>query len=138
MKFLLFLIFKILWLTGLCVIICINLYIYNVDAWYLSQNTLKTEFIECHTYQQGIQTNDISLLKQCYFFICRSISFKETDVGKVSGYPKKDLKNLKHKFYLKFPTGSTASNSSVTQFVVVNSALYGITGSVVAVVSFWV
>ncbi|XP_048781266.2 uncharacterized protein LOC125683830 isoform X2 [Ostrea edulis] len=55
-----------------------------------------------------------------------SISFKETDVGKVSGYPLKDLKNLKHKFYLKFPTGFTASNSSVTEFVVVNSVLYEI------------
>ncbi|XP_061182989.1 uncharacterized protein LOC133191249 isoform X3 [Saccostrea echinata] len=55
-----------------------------------------------------------------------SISFKETEVGKVSGYPQKDLKNLKHKFYLDFPTGATASNSSVTQYVVVNSAVYEI------------
>ncbi|XP_062583373.1 uncharacterized protein LOC134245129 isoform X2 [Saccostrea cucullata] len=55
-----------------------------------------------------------------------SISFKETEVGKVSGYPQKDLKNLKHKFYLDFPTGFTASNSSITQYVVVNSAVYEI------------
>lgn len=71
------------------------------------------------------------MIKHCYYFVSRSISFKETDVGKISEYPKKDVKNLKHKFFLKFPTGSTVSNSSVTQYVVVNSALYG-KGSVVS------
>lgn len=129
-----FLLFLILWLTGLCVIICINLMLIH-DTWVRIHWRLNSLSV---THISRVYRPTICLLKQCYFFICRSISFKETDVGKVSGYPKKDLKNLKHKFYLKFPTGSTASNSSVTQFVVVNSALYGITGSVVAVVSFWV
>ena len=76
----------------------------------------------------AINLNQLSFIEIKAFlfdFYCSSISFKETDVGKVSGYPQKDLKNLKHKFYLQFPTGFTATNSSVTQYVVVNSALYG-------------
>ncbi|XP_022325110.1 uncharacterized protein LOC111125484 isoform X4 [Crassostrea virginica] len=97
----------------------------TTDTW--TANAMETTFAgvmasAANSYCESVSGN--CGLTSCCTSV--SISFKETDVGKVSGYPQKDLKNLKHKFYLQFPTGFTASNSSVTQYVVVNSALYEI------------
>lgn len=103
----------------------IIIYRLTTDTW--TANSMETTF--SGTIASAANTYCESNVATCGLETCCtsvSISFKETDVGKISDYPKKDLKNLKHKFYLKFPTGSTASNSSVTQYVVVNSALYEI------------
>lgn len=103
----------------------IIIYRLTTDTW--TANSMETTF--AGTVASAANTYCESNPETCGLTTCCtsvSISFKETDVGKISGYPQKDLKNLKHKFNLKFPTSSTVSNSSVTQYVVVNSALYEI------------
>ncbi|XP_052697016.1 uncharacterized protein LOC128175432 [Crassostrea angulata] len=100
----------------------IIIYRLTTDTW--TANSMESTF--SGTIASAANTYCGSNVATCGLETCCTSAFKETDVGKISDYPKKDLKNLKHKFYLKFPTGSTASNSSVTQYVVVNSAVYEI------------